>query len=397
MNFSLFYHSLVSDWNHGNAHFLRGVVAELQNRGHRVRVFEPARGWSRENLIREQGIIAVEEFHLRYPQQMSILYDRNTLDLEKVATESDVILVHEWNEPWLVNGLGELHNVQPFSLLFHDTHHRSVSDPAWLRRFRLDFYDGILAFGNVLSEVYRKHGWSDSVWTWHEAADIKRFFPHEPNLEYPSGDLVWIGNWGDEERSRELDQFLFKPIRALGLDCHLYGVRYPKDVLQFLDNEGVHYCGWLPNFRVPEVFANHAVTVHVPRRYYAETLPGIPTIRPFEAMACGIPLVSAPWQDSEKLFQPGKDYLVARDTEEMQNHLHTLLHEPDFARHLAAHGLATIRASHTCAHRVDQLLQIIVGIDSQGATGNRERDTSTACSGDSVHHNSTRRSNHGNG
>jgi hypothetical protein len=34
-------HSLMSDWNHGNAHFLRGVVADLLDRGHDVRVFEP--------------------------------------------------------------------------------------------------------------------------------------------------------------------------------------------------------------------------------------------------------------------------------------------------------------------------------------------------------------------
>jgi spore maturation protein CgeB len=40
-------------------------------------------------------------------------------------------------------------------------------------------------------------------------------------------------------------------------------------------------------------------------------LPGIPTIRVFEALACGIPLVSAPWDDSEHLFRPGEDFLVA--------------------------------------------------------------------------------------
>ena len=36
MKFVLFHHSLVSDWNHGNAHFLRGVVAALQRVGTRT-------------------------------------------------------------------------------------------------------------------------------------------------------------------------------------------------------------------------------------------------------------------------------------------------------------------------------------------------------------------------
>jgi spore maturation protein CgeB len=39
----------------------------------------------------------------------------------------------------------------------------------------------------------------------------------------------------------------------------------------------------------------------------------------------------------------------------MEHHLKTLLHEPELARSLQAHGLATIRARHTCAHRVDEL------------------------------------------
>ena len=62
-------HSLVSDWNHGNAHFLRGVVSELLDRGHDVRVFEPLDGWSRANLVVDQGRVAVDDvLLLRHPR-----------------------------------------------------------------------------------------------------------------------------------------------------------------------------------------------------------------------------------------------------------------------------------------------------------------------------------------
>ena len=47
MRIVYFTHSLLSCWNHGNAHFLRGVLRELAARGHDVRAFEPANGWSR--------------------------------------------------------------------------------------------------------------------------------------------------------------------------------------------------------------------------------------------------------------------------------------------------------------------------------------------------------------
>jgi spore maturation protein CgeB len=100
----------------------------------------------------------------------------------------------------------------------------------------------------------------------------------------------------------------------------------------------------------------------VPRRYYATILPGIPTIRVFEALACGIPLVSAPWDDAEGLFQPGEDYLTARNGAEMASWLAALRDDAGLRDELATNGLATIRARHTCAHRVDELLGIVAQI-----------------------------------
>ena len=53
MRFVLFTHSLTSDWNHGNAHFLRGIMRELQRAGHHALACEPADGWSRHQLMSE--------------------------------------------------------------------------------------------------------------------------------------------------------------------------------------------------------------------------------------------------------------------------------------------------------------------------------------------------------
>ena len=107
------------------------------------------------------------------------------------------------------------------------------------------------------------------------------------------------------------------------------------------------------------VFARYGVTVHVPRRPYVAALPGIPTIRVFEALACGIPLVSAPWNDAEGLFTPGTDFLVAENGSVMKEHLRDVLHDPALAASLAEHGRATILARHTCGHRVDELLSAL--------------------------------------
>ena len=371
MRVILFCHSLLSDWNHGNAHFLRGICSELIARGHAVAVYEPANAWSFANLIAEHGQAPIDGFTRAYPQLVSQRYDLGTLDLDTVLAQADLVLVHEWNDHALVKRIGAHRRAcGGYHLLFHDTHHRSVTDPASMAAYDLRHYDGVLAFGSVIRDLYRRHGWCERAWTWHEAADTRVFRPLPGRRR--EGDLVWIGNWGDDERTAELHEFLLEPVRDLHLRAHVHGVRYPDHALAELRAAGIRYGGWLPNHEAPEVFARHAVTVHVPRRPYVNALRGIPTIRVFEALACGIPLVSAPWDDCEGLFEPGADLLVARDGRQMREHLRAVLHEPGLAADLAGHGLRTILARHSCAHRVDELLGIVAELGAPAPASPRK-------------------------
>jgi spore maturation protein CgeB len=356
VRFVIFTHSLVSDWNHGNAHFLRGICTELQQREHTLAIFEPEDGWSRHNLLDQEGISAIAEFHERYPGLSSVVYNEETLDLDSVLNHADVVLVHEWNTPGLISRIGQHRARHSYKLLFHDTHHRSLSDEESVAQFDLTHYDGVLAYGEVIRKAYLRNGWTKKAWTWHEAADTRVFHPIASKKD---GDLVWIGNWGDDERAETLREYLIRPVKELRLRASVYGVRYPPEVLEELADAGIEYKGWLANHRVPEVFARHRLTVHVPRRPYVAALPGIPTIRPFEALACGIPLVSAPWQDAEHLFHPGADFLFAHCGSQMREQLEMLLAHPEVAQSQAASGLKTIQERHTCRHRVDELLEVI--------------------------------------
>jgi spore maturation protein CgeB len=360
MRFVIFTHSLVSDWNHGNAHFLRGIAGELLDRGHQLRILEPENGWSRLNLLQEHGDTAIRDFHRALPHLRSTFYDATSLDLDQTLDGAEAVIVHEWNDPELVARIGR-HRAQhkSYQLFFHDTHHRSVSDPDAMAAYDLAHFDAVLAYGNVIRDKYVANGWARQAWTWHEAACARQFRPIAS--EQKEGDLVWIGNWGGDERADTLREFLIEPVKELGLRAKVYGVRYPAHALRELEDAGIEYGGWLPNYRAPEVFSRYRVTVHIPRRPYVEALPGIPTIRPFEAMACGIPLISAPWNDCENLFRPGQDFLFAQTGAEMVSHLRTVLTTPTTAASLAAHGLETIRNHHTCSHRVDQLLANMEG------------------------------------
>jgi spore maturation protein CgeB len=353
----MFYHSLLSDWNHGNAHFLRGIVSELLSREHDVRVYEPQEAWSLQNLLAEHGNAPILRFQAAYPGLESYRYQLKTLDLDEALDGADLVIVHEWNDHQLVQRIGEhRNNVGGYRLLFHDTHHRSVSDRSQMAAYDLSNYDGVLAYGSVIRDIYLAEGWIQRAWTWHEAADTRIFHPID--AVQPEGDLVWIGNWGDEERTAELYEFLIEPVKALEIKTRVHGVRYPENAIASLKAANIQYAGWLANYEVPQVFARFQLTIHVPRRFYTEVLPGIPTIRVFEALACGIPLVSAPWEDVEGLFTPGKDYLVANTGEEIQRQLSALLQDEQMAKELAENGLRTLLNRHTCAHRVDELLDI---------------------------------------
>lgn len=362
MKFVLYTHSLVSDWNHGNAHFARGVLSELQARGHTTLALEPQDGWSRRHLLADHGTAPLQDFATRFPQLRPETYGPD-FDHEAALSDADVVIVHEWTAPDLVAHIGALRRRGAgFTLLFHDTHHRGVSDAGAIADLKLADYDAVLAFGETLRARYEQLGWGRHAFTWHEAADTRLFTPLAPpaDVDRAEAGLVWIGNWGDGERARELGQFLIEPATRLGLAGTVHGVRYPPDALARLRESPLQYRGWIANADVPAAFARHAMTVHVPRRPYVEALPGIPTIRVFEALACGIPLVCAPWRDAEGLFRPGEDFLVARDGAAMAAHLAALRHDASLAASLRDSGLARIRARHTCAHRVDELLHILV-------------------------------------
>jgi spore maturation protein CgeB len=223
-----------------------------------------------------------------------------------------------------------------------------------------------LAFGATLAEIYRKSGWDGRTFVWHEAADLHLFRPPEEETERHG--VVWIGNWGDDERSAELRNYLLVPCQSTGLDLDIRGVRYPAHALMALRLAGARYHGWIANAMAPAIFARGLATVHVPRRFYVQSLPGIPTIRVFEALACGIPLVCAPWDDCEGLFRPGEDYLVAQTPGQMRRWLAALRDDPAMRAELSAKGLEQVRNRHGCSHRAVELMDIYAQLTGQTAS-----------------------------
>jgi spore maturation protein CgeB len=174
-------------------------------------------------------------------------------------------------------------------------------------------------------------------------------------------DVVFVGNYGDGDRSDELEDYVFGPRTQLaGLRYTIYGVRYPEHVVARMnDGLDINYRGWLANVDVPAIYSTARTVLHVPRRQYVELLPGTPTIRVFEALACRTCLISLPWDDTDKLFSAGKDFAVARSPREMRDLIEWLCRDEVARQRIAAHGYQTIQARHTCDHRAGELLGLL--------------------------------------
>ena len=218
MRFVMFYHSLVSDWNHGNAHFLRGVARELLRRGAtRCVVYEPADGWSRAEPGRP--ITASS----RWPRSPGLSRARAADALRRArrsistprSTGPMWCIVHEWNDAGAGRrGSARTGRRRPLRAVL--PRHAPPRGHARRRRWRAYDLAPLRRRARLrracIRDLYCENGWAARAWTWHEAADTRLFAPLPG--EARDGDLVWIGNWGDDERSAELRELLIEPVRA---------------------------------------------------------------------------------------------------------------------------------------------------------------------------------------
>ena len=101
MKIVYFTHSLASCWNHGNAHFLRGIASELVHRGHRVDVYEPRGAWSLANLLDDHGRGGLEPWRRAYPELSSRTHDRD-FDIEAAQAGAALVLsdIATFRELW---------------------------------------------------------------------------------------------------------------------------------------------------------------------------------------------------------------------------------------------------------------------------------------------------------
>lgn len=340
MRFRFFYPSLLSDWNNPGASAVRGIAMELLRRGHEVIGYEPRAGDSLAPMLAAYGHGPIARFHATYPGLASRRYDPAALDLPTALAGAQVVLVHAATDPALVT-----------RLIQHRARHGGYR--LWLHApaaaAELSGFDAVLTDRRLPAAPSRPEPVA-----WPAAADTRVFQPPAGQAGPLAGDVIWVGDCPDDARLDDLYEYLLRPVQRLGLRARVYGAHFTPAALQAIAQAGVQFGGWVPAFELPAVLAAFRAAVVLPPRAPA----GSPDPYLLPALACGLPVLAAPWDDTDRLLCPGRDYLVARDGKELTGWLARLLADRPLADALALHGRQTVLARHTTAHRARALLDL---------------------------------------
>jgi spore maturation protein CgeB len=171
--------------------------------------------------------------------------------------------------------------------------------------------------------------------------------------------LGYLGTWS-ADRQPVLDELLVAPARELPEASFVVaGPQYPADIT-WPDN--VQRIEHLPPAEHAGFYNAQRLTLNVTRADMVRA-GWSPSVRLFEAAACGVPVVSDWWEGLDSFFAPGTEILVARSAAEVVQHLGSV--DEERRAQIGAAARARVLAEHTAEHRVDELEEHVAQVREQ--------------------------------
>jgi spore maturation protein CgeB len=338
--------SITSSWGNGHATTYRALVKALAARGHSVTFLERDVAWYRQH--RDMA---------RLPYCQVELYEalRDVpLRFGELIARADLVILGSYVPDGAVLGDWITSTARGITA-FYD-----IDTPVTLKRLEsgdVDYisarliprFDIYLSFtgGPTLDLIENMYG-SPRARALYCSADPGMHLPSESK---PIWTLGYLGTYS-EDRQAALDHLLLEPARRMpGHRFVVAGAQYPKDV-QWPSN--VELIEHLPPAAHPLFYCRQRYTLNLTRPDMAAA--GFsPSVRLFEAAACGAPVISDSWPGMETFFIPGKEVLLADSTDAV---LRVLKEFPERQRGLI--GAAARRRTlqeHTAVQRATTLEQ----------------------------------------
>jgi spore maturation protein CgeB len=332
--------SITSSWGNGHATNYRGLTRALRERGHDVLFLERDMPWyARSRDAPEAGVLygSLEE--------LQDVWRDAVQDADLVVVGSyvpDGIAVAEWALE-VARGCVAFYDIDtPVTLATLEAGTCEYLSPGLVPRF-----DVYLSFsgGPVLRELEQRWG-ARRACAFYCLVDADAYEPSPVERRWALG---YLGTYSPD-RQPAVERLLLEPARALpGERFCLAGPQYPQELDRPSNVELVEH---LPPPEHPRFYCAQRFTLSVTRQAMLRA-GWSPSVRLFEAGACGVPVITDAWPGVDVLFTPGRDILVARDAADV---VRILRETPPAERDaIGARLRARVLALHTADRRAEEL------------------------------------------
>ncbi len=342
--------SITSSWGNGHATTYRSLVRELAARGHDVLFLERDVPWYAENRDLSQPPYGRTSLYRTLPE----LRDRFT----RTIREADVVVVGSYVPDGIEVGRWVQENARGVAAFYDiDTPVTLAAVAAgtceYLTRDQVRDYDLYLSFtgGPTLTEIERELG-APCARALYCSVDPELYAPEPHQRRW---DIGYMGTYSDD-RQPGVQRLLIDPARrAPRRNFVVAGPQYPDAIEWPANVERIEHLA--PDghraFYNRTGFALNLTRREMIARGYS------PSVRLFEAAACGVPIISDVWPGIEELLEPGTEILLARGGEDVLRALE--LPETQRAA-IGSRGRARILAEHTAAHRTSELERYVLEV-----------------------------------
>ena len=336
--------SITSSWGNGHATTYRGLVRELTATGHDVLFLERDQPWYAENRDLPQPPFGETQLY-KSLTQLKRHFANEVRDADCVIVGSyvpDGIAVGEWVTAH-AHGVTAFYDIDtPVTLSALE-----CGDCEYLSAELIARYSLYLSFtgGPTLRKLEREYG-SPKARALYCSVDPELYFAE---LVPPKWVLGYLGTYSDD-RQPTVDRLLLQPAAKLPTQRFVVaGPQYP-DSIPWPKN--VEHITHLEPKKHRAFYNAQRFTLNVTRADMIRA--GFsPSVRLFEAAACGTPIVSDEWPGLSEFFTPGEEILIARSTEDMLEILREM--SDSDARAVGERARERVLAAHTAAHRAAEL------------------------------------------
>jgi spore maturation protein CgeB len=344
MNILLLGLSITSSWGNGHATTYRALVRELVANGHDVLFLERDVPWYAQNRDLPEPPFGTTRLY-RSLAQLKQRYTRHVREADLVVVGSYVpegVAVGEWVTS-TAQGLTAFYDIDtPVTLA-----KLAKRDFEYLSPHLIPKYDLYLSFtgGPTLRKIERKYR-SPMARALYCSFDPEHYYPERRK---PRWDLGYLGTYSDD-RQPTVERLLLEPARRLRESKFVVaGPQYPESIEWPRNVKRIQH---LPPAEHRRFYNSQRFALNVTR---AEMIRAgwSPSVRLFEAAACGVPIISDEWPGLDELFAIDEEILIARTTRDVLACLRDL--DEEERRAIGLRARVRVLRDHTAAHRAREL------------------------------------------